>query len=96
LQGYVTKEQDMRYDRRSERFVTYYKDVEHAGYVNSQKVDMRVIDVWATRNVGHMLWRATSKTPEPNSVEAARREIVKLVMTELTQQGMIAVPRATH
>ena len=94
LQGYVTKEQDMRYDRRSEKFVTYYRDVEHAGYIDSQKVDMRAIDVWATGNDGQMIWSATSKTPEPNSVQAVRQEIVKLVMAELTQQGIIAVPTA--
>jgi len=94
LQGYVTKEQDMRYDRRSEKFVTYYRDVEHAGYIDSQKVDMRAIDVWATGNDGQMIWSATSKTPEPNSVEAARLEIIKLVMAELTKQGIIAVTTA--
>ena len=94
LQGYVTKEQDTRYDRRSEKFVTYYRDVEHAGYIDSQKVDMRAIDVWATGNDGQMIWSATSKTPEPNSVEAARLEIIKLVMAELTKQGIIAVTTA--
>ncbi len=93
LQGYVTKEQDMRFDRRLDRFVTYYRDIEHAGYVDSQKVDIRAIDVWATRNEGQMIWSATSKTPEPNSMEAIRPEIVKLVMSELTQQGIIASER---
>lgn len=94
LQGYVTREQDMRYDRRRERFVTYYRDVEHAGYIDSQKVDMRSIDVWATRNDGQMIWSATSRTPEPSSVQAVRQEIVRLVMAELTQQGIIALPTA--
>ena len=93
LQGYVTKEQDMRFDRRLDRFVTYYRDIEHAGYVDSQKVDIRAIDVWATRNEGQMIWSATSKSPEPNSVQAVRPEIVKLVMSELTQQGIIAPER---
>lgn len=93
LQGYVTKEQDMRYDRRRDRFVTYYRDIEHAGYVDSQKVDIRAIDVWETKNEGQMIWSATSKTPEPNSLEAVRPEIVKLVMAELTQQGIIASER---
>jgi len=41
-----------------------------------------------------LIWSATSKTPEPNSVEAARLEIVKLVMAELTKQGIIAVTTA--
>ena len=90
LQGYVTKEQDMRYDRRLDRFVTYYRDIEHAGYVDSQKVDIRAIDVWTTKNEGHLIWSATSKTPEPNSVQAVRPEIVKLVVSELTRLGIVA------
>jgi hypothetical protein len=92
-QGYVTTEQGMRYDRRRERFVTYYRDIDHAGYVDSQKVDIRTIDVWATRNEGQMIWSATSKTPEPNSVQEVRPEIIKLVMSELTKQRIIASER---
>jgi hypothetical protein len=93
MQGYVTTEQGMRYDRRRERFVTYYQDIEHAAYVDSQKVDIRTIDVWATRNEGQMIWSATSMTPEPNSVQEVRPEIVKLVMSELTKQRIIASER---
>ncbi len=93
MQGYVTKEQDMRYDRRRDRFVTYYKEVEHAGYVDSQKVDIRGIDVWTTKNEGRMIWSATSKTPEPSSVEEGRPEIVKLVISELTRRNIIAPER---
>jgi hypothetical protein len=93
MQGYVTKEQDMRYDRRLERFDTYLQDIEHVGHVDSQKVDMRAIDVWATRNEGQLVWSATSKTPEPNSVQAVRPEIVKLVMSELANRGIIGEER---
>lgn len=93
LQGYMTKEQDMRYDRRRDRFITYYRDIEHGGYVDSQKVDIRTIDVWATKDEGQMIWSATSKTPEPNSAQAIRPEIVNLVMSELTKQGVIGSER---
>jgi hypothetical protein len=93
MQGYVTTEQGMRYDRRKERFVTYYRDIEHAAYVDSQKVDIRTIDVWATRNEEQMIWSATSMTPEPNSVQEVRPEIVKLVMSELAKQRIIASER---
>ena len=92
-QGYVTTEQGMRYDHRRERFVTYYQDIDHAAYIDSQKIDIRTIDVWATRNEGQMIWSATSKTPEPNTVQEVRPEIVKLVMSELTKQRIIASER---
>lgn len=93
VQGYVTKEQNMRYDRSRERFVTYYRDVEHAGYVDSQKVNIRIVDVWSTRNEEHLIWSGTSRTPESNSLTTVRPEIVKLVITELAQRGIIASKR---
>jgi hypothetical protein len=93
VQGYITNEQNTRYDRRRDRFNTYYREIDHAGYIDSQKIDIRTIDVWATRNEGQMIWSATSKTPEPNSVQAVRPEIVNLVISELTKQRIIASKR---
>jgi hypothetical protein len=92
-EGYVTGEQRMIYDRRRQRFVTYYREIAHPGYVDSQKVDIRAIDVWATKNEEQIIWSATSKTPEPNSMQSVRPEIVKLVMSELTDRGIIASER---
>jgi hypothetical protein len=93
LQGYATSEQDMRYDPRRKSFVTYYRDVEHPAYVDSQKVVLHAIDVWGSRNEGQLIWSATSKTPEPNSMQGVRQEIVGLVMSELARRGIIASER---
>jgi hypothetical protein len=49
--------------------------------------------VWATKSEGQMIWSATSETPEPNTVQEARPDIIKLVMSELTRQGIIAAKR---
>jgi hypothetical protein len=92
-QGYLVREQDTRYAWRRYGFVPYYRDVWHAGAIDSQKVDIRAIDVWATRNEGQMIWSATSKTPEPNAAQDVRPEIVKLVICELTKQGIIVGER---
>ncbi len=89
-EGYVTTESRMRYDPRRERFYTYYRDVQHAATVDSQKVRIRAIDVWSAKGDGHMIWSATSRTPEPSSVEAVRPNIVGLVLSELKSQGIIA------
>jgi hypothetical protein len=83
----------MRYDRRRGRFVLYYRDIAQAGYVDSQKVDIRSIDVWTTQDDGRLIWSTTSKSPEPNSAQIVRPEIVKLVMSELTQQRIIAAQK---
>jgi hypothetical protein len=93
VQGKVTGQQEMRYDRRRGRFVLYYRDIAQAGYVDSQKVDIRSIDVWTTQDDGRLIWSTTSKSPEPNSAQIVRPEIVKLVMSELTQQRIIAAQK---
>jgi hypothetical protein len=93
VQGYMGQEQYTRYTWRMHGFVPYYRNIWHAGYVDSQKVDIRATDVWATKNEDQMIWSATSKTPEPNSIQEVRPEIVKLVMSELTRNGMIASER---
>jgi hypothetical protein len=91
--GYVTRERGMRYYPHTDRLMTYYATIHHAAYVDSEKVDIRSIDVWTTRNDGQMIWSATSETPEPNSVQTVRPEIINLVMSELTKQHIIASGR---
>jgi hypothetical protein len=93
LEEYVTQESELRYDRRRERFVTYYRDIDHAAHVDSQKVDIRSFDVWTTKNEGQMIWSATSKTEELYSAQEVRPGIVRLVLSELTDRGMIASER---
>jgi hypothetical protein len=93
VEGYMTRDREFRYNRRYNSFMTYYRDIGQLGNVDSQKVDIRTIDVWATKNEGQMIWSATSETPEPNSIQEVRPEIVKLVMSELTQHRMIASER---
>ena len=90
IQGYMTKEQDLRYDLRKERFVTYYREIEHDGYVDSERVDFRAIDIWSTKNNGQLIWSGTSKTPEPNSMLTVRPEIVNLVISELERLKFVA------
>ncbi len=71
--------------------VVYAMTVSSKGAEKSD--DKRTIELWTTKNEGQMIWSATSKTPEPNSVQAVRPEIVKLVMSELTKRGIIATER---
>jgi hypothetical protein len=73
--------------------MTYYATIHHDAYIDSEKVDIRSIDVWATKNEGQMIWSATSETPEPNSVRTVRPEIVSLVLSELAKQSIVASGR---
>lgn len=91
--GYTTSEQTMRYDHHRSRFFTYYREVQHAGYIDSQKVSLHSIDLWSIKEDGMMIWSATSKTMEPNAGAGVRTEIAKLVMGELTSRGIIGSRR---
>jgi hypothetical protein len=93
-QGFEMSESNMVYDRLHKKFVaSYFTDEDYAEHVDSQKVDIRTIDIWTTRNDGQLIWRAMSRTPEPNEVQEIRPKIVKLVMSELTKQRIIASER---
>ena len=91
--GYMTSEKRQRYYSQTDRLMTYYAYIHHDAYIDTEKVDIRSIDVWATKNDGQMIWSATSETPEPNSLKIVRPEIVNLVLSELTKQRIIASAR---
>ncbi|MFA6467622.1 MAG: hypothetical protein WCW35_01910 [Bacteroidota bacterium] len=91
--GYGVSEQTMHYDRRHSRFITYYRNVYHAGSVDSQIVSVHSIDIWSMKDDGLLIWSALSRTDEPNSSKTVPMEIAQLVMTEITQRGIIASRR---
>ena len=89
VQGYFTSEQTTRFNNFSNKYETYYHDVEHPGYVDSLIVKRRSIDVWAIRKEDRMIWGATSNSPEVNTVEAVQSDIAGLVIAELARQAVI-------
>jgi hypothetical protein len=98
IRGYTSVEQDVRfspyygpyYSPYWERYRTYYREVEHPGYVDSQKVAVRAIDVTTTGKNGHLIWSATSRTPDPGSVTDVQEGIAGLVITDLARQKIIS------
>lgn len=85
----ITTEQVARYSNLKKRFITYYKNVEHPGYVESQTIDRRTIDIWVIRDEGRMIWSATSNTPELNTAKAVQKDIANLVIPELVRKAII-------
>jgi len=88
--GYIAKEPETRFSERRGQFYTYYHDVEVPGFVDSQKVANRSIDVWSVGRENWMIWSAVSKTPEPALSEDVHRDVVGLVTTDLARKGFIA------
>jgi hypothetical protein len=90
VQGYITVEQNVNSLSYWQRYGSYYREIEHPGYVDSQKVAIRAIDVTTTGNGGKMIWSATSRTPDPGSVTDVQRGIAGLVISELAQRSIIS------
>ena len=89
IESYVTSESKLRYNPFRNSYSTYYRDVEHPGFVDSSIVDRRGIEVWVIRDKERIIWGATSNTPEGNSLETVKNNIVDLVIPELLRYGII-------
>jgi hypothetical protein len=89
VESYITTESKIRYNPFRNMYSTYYRDVEHPGYVDSSTVYRRAIDVWVIRDKERIIWGATSNTPEQNSVEAIQNDVANLVISELLQYAII-------
>jgi hypothetical protein len=93
VQGYSTQIQDVRYSPYWNRYWTFYRDIDHPGYTDSQTVDIRAIEVTTTGKGGRLIWSATSRTSDPGSVANAQRGIAGLVISELTRRSIIGSKR---
>jgi hypothetical protein len=89
IRGYTSTEQFIRYSTYWQRYITYYQEIDHPGYIDSQTVAIRAIDVTTTGNNGKLIWSATSRTPDPGSVPDAQRGIAGLVISKLEHQSII-------
>lgn len=89
VQSYVTTEQRSRYNIFRKRYDTYYQNIQHPGYVETQTIDRRAIDVWVIRDEERMIWSATSNSPERNSVEDIQNDIAELVIPNLVRNEII-------
>jgi hypothetical protein len=97
VNGYTSLEPDIRYrpytDPYWRRYWTYYREIEHPGYADSQKVDIRAIDVTTTGSGSKMIWGATSRTPYPGSVSDVQEGIAGLVIADLAKRGIIRLKK---
>lgn len=91
VEGSVTTEQQYRYNNYRRRYDLYSHKVEHPGYVESQIIDRRAIDVWMIRNDERLIWSATSNTPERTSVAEVQDDIADLVIPELVRSSIIKI-----
>jgi hypothetical protein len=88
--GYVSREAQTRYDRWTGQYYTYWVDVTHPGYLETETVVRHRVDVWATADGGRLVWSGVSERFDPKDFEAVSKAIVKHVVPELEKQGLVA------
>jgi hypothetical protein len=101
IQGYTSVERDKRNGQYSnpyydpyygsywQRYQTYFREIDHPGYIDSQTVAIRAIDVTTTGNNSRLIWSATSRTPDPGSVSDVQGGIAGLVISDLSKHRII-------
>ena len=97
VKGSISIEPDMPYGTSSvpfwKRYWTNYLIVKHPGYVDSQTVVVRTIEVITTGNNSRLIWRATSRTPDPGSVIGLQKGVADIVIEDLKKQHIIGYPK---
>lgn len=92
VSGYTTTDPVRRYRRLTGTYDTYYREVYHPGYIESDSLARHEVNVWTTRE-NQLVWAGTGETLNGTSREAIRNEITRLVVPELARQGIISVKR---
>jgi hypothetical protein len=87
--GYTTTEPVTLRSPWSGWYHTYYTDVYHPGYAETDSVVSYETHVWSTQDGGRMVWAGTSQTVNPSSSEEVNREISKLIVPELSRMRVI-------
>ncbi len=86
--GDVPSEPVIRYDPWKERyFALYHHEGQQSTSTDGDTVARHTIEVWATKDSGILIWRATTETTDPNAVHAY--DVVNAVVPELAQQAII-------
>jgi hypothetical protein len=90
VKGYVSMEPEGVHQGPDwQRYWNTYLVIHHPGYIDTQKVAFRAIDVTTTGNNGRIIWSATSRTADPDSVKDLQRGIAGLVTSKLANQHII-------
>ena len=91
VKGYASMEPEGAEDNGPywQRYWNTYLLIEHPGHIDSQKVAFRTINVATTGSNSRLIWSATSRTADPDSVKDMQHGIAELVVSELGHRAII-------
>jgi hypothetical protein len=91
--GYVTTEPISRVSPWSGRYRTYWVDVMHPGYTETDVTVRHEIELWDMRGGGRLVWTAVGEVVNPSSPSEVNHDITHNVVPELERQGFIPKKR---
>jgi hypothetical protein len=90
LEGAVRSEQVTKYNRRTQTYITFYRDVQDPGVTDTNRIERQEISVLlANDDGGRLIWSGTGQQINPTSREEVRQEISALIAPELIDEGII-------
>jgi hypothetical protein len=90
VNSYTTREARTHYVLLTHSYQTYYAEVEHPGYAETERTVRHRIDVWSARDGGHLWWSGEGQNVDPESSDVISHEIVRTVVPELVKEGVLA------
>jgi len=87
--GYVSTEPVSRISPWSGRYRTYWVDVMHPGYVDTDVTVRHEVELWSMRDGGRLVWTAIGESVNPSSATEVNHDITHNVVPELEKQGLI-------
>ena len=93
VSGYVDLQPEDLYDPWTGIYSTYYRDVYHPGYTETEKIVRYRVQVWSTEGQGRLVWPGTTETIDPTSKQDVNRQVSRPIAPELARSGVIAKNR---
>jgi hypothetical protein len=93
VRGYTSMEPRTTFHKWT-GYQTYYVQVTHPGYVETEEVVRHQVDIWSTQGDGRMIWTAVGESIDPSSSSEVYREISAKIVPELVRVGIVPSGRA--
>ncbi len=88
--GYSTRESRSRYDPWAQRYHSYFVEVHHDGYTETERLVRHRVDVWVAGNGGRLVWTAIGSSVDPGSGAEVDHDITSHVVPSLVKAGLVA------
>ena len=92
IPGYVSTEARTHYNPWTGRYRTFWVDIPHPGYVETERVARRRVDVWrptSARGEADLVWTAVGEVVAPGSADEVSHDLVDRVVPELAKKGIV-------